>query len=315
MFSLVLNGVVSTPFNMEQTRMLFNPEAIRKFWALVDVRNEDDCWIWKGGKGSKGYGAVNLDGMSMRAHRASVMITTGKPIPTGMIILHSCDRPACVNPRHLSIGTDAENMADKLSKNRQARLRGESAGLHKLTDALVKQLLWDRMDGMSFHGLSRKYLLDKKTVTMICTGASWAHIHGGEGAPTLAQVLNVPKERRSGAIMNEETVSIIMQRLAKGEPAKPLAKEFGVHFATVSDIKNGKCWTELAGINGNPTVHEMQTAYPQSKFTAKMTEEMAVDAKRRLKLGETAKSIARSMGLSAGAIDAIKQGRTWGHLP
>ena len=197
---------------------MFTKEAISKFWSLVDVKDVTECWPWTAGKASKGYGSVSLDGKKYKAHRAAKMIELGGPIPDGLHVCHHCDRPECCNFRHLFLGTNAENTADKVAKNRQSRTRGELAGNNKLTDAIVKQLLWERIGEATYSSLAVKYALDKKTVIMICNGESWPHIPGSDGAPTLAQLLSVPVEHRAGAKIDEETAIKIMKRLAAGEP-------------------------------------------------------------------------------------------------
>ena len=73
-----------------------------------------------------GYGdvqIVNSQGKKrhLLAHRMSFEISTGKQIEKGMVIMHGCDNPSCINPNHLSMGTHADNVADKVSKERQAR--------------------------------------------------------------------------------------------------------------------------------------------------------------------------------------------------
>ena len=78
------------------------------------------CWEWTGcrDKGhGKGYG---LMGFNVRAHRYSYERFVG-PIPRGMLVLHSCDNPGCVNPEHLRVGTDADNMRDRDSRGHHAR--------------------------------------------------------------------------------------------------------------------------------------------------------------------------------------------------
>lgn len=108
-----------------------NRPFLDRFWRLVDVGDPDECWEWRGARRRRevagrlwdyGLWSVGTPGgriTSMRAHRFSWEIHNQIPIPEGMVVLHSCDNPPCVNPAHLSIGTVADNQADMVSKNRQ----------------------------------------------------------------------------------------------------------------------------------------------------------------------------------------------------
>ena len=78
--------------------------------------NDNGCWIWIGAK-QHSYGKMRFMMKDVRAHRASWMIHFGE-IPEGMSVLHRCDTPLCVNPNHLFLGTQQENMADKVAKGR-----------------------------------------------------------------------------------------------------------------------------------------------------------------------------------------------------
>ena len=97
------------------------PERIwanKVFWP--NVTKTDDCWIWTGTKLGRGYGSVrprkgaHLTG----AHRFSWAIHNGKWPDKGLVVMHSCDNPECVNPAHLSVGTQAENIKDCVNKGR-----------------------------------------------------------------------------------------------------------------------------------------------------------------------------------------------------
>ena len=100
-----------------------------RFWPKVDVRGPDECWPWRATQW-RGYGKIGIGGATgtdVRAHRVSWEIHNG-PIPAGMLVCHRCDAPSCVNPAHLFLGTQRDNMADMLAKGRHAHAGGRKKG-------------------------------------------------------------------------------------------------------------------------------------------------------------------------------------------
>ena len=87
------------------------------FFSVGFVVDGDGCWLWAGGVSGNGYGAFYHDGLTTLAHREAWEIENG-PIPSGLEILHSCDRPLCVRPDHLMPGTHRQNMADSVTRGR-----------------------------------------------------------------------------------------------------------------------------------------------------------------------------------------------------
>lgn len=93
-----------------------------RFHNLYEV-HESGCWLWTGAKVRFGYGKINVHGKFVAAHRYSYFIYNGTPAPTHLFVLHKCDVPACVNPKHLFLGTHADNMADMKAKGRWGKPR------------------------------------------------------------------------------------------------------------------------------------------------------------------------------------------------
>ncbi|PRA53867.1 hypothetical protein CQ062_13705 [Ochrobactrum sp. MYb68] len=94
-----------------------NDRQLANFNDMVSPEPNSGCWLWTGYINSDGYGHFNVRGSIEKAHRVSFRAFRGE-IPSGYLVLHSCDQPCCVNPQHLRIGTDVENAADKARRRR-----------------------------------------------------------------------------------------------------------------------------------------------------------------------------------------------------
>jgi hypothetical protein len=110
------------------------PIGIR-FWSKVSITSNNDlCWNWQAYCTKDGYGRFRYDGKKMiLSHRLSWILINGQ-IPDRLQVLHSCDNPACCNPKHLFLGTHQDNMKDKIAKKRQSKLGGERNPSAKLSD-------------------------------------------------------------------------------------------------------------------------------------------------------------------------------------
>jgi hypothetical protein len=104
------------------------------FWKKVSTGTQDECWNWRGAKDKDGYGKYRLYDKHMRAHRIAYGFNHG--IPDGMLVLHRCDNPACVNPSHLFLGDQQRNIDDCKSKGRWPV--GEKNHNAKLTNEQAK---------------------------------------------------------------------------------------------------------------------------------------------------------------------------------
>lgn len=88
---------------------------------------DSGCRIWTGATSRHGYGSLTWKMKRLTAHRAAYECAVG-PIPTGMVICHRCDTPACINPAHLFLGTQRENLRDMVAKGRHPRIKNITEG-------------------------------------------------------------------------------------------------------------------------------------------------------------------------------------------
>lgn len=133
---------------------------------------ENGCWEWVGGKGAGGYGCFSVNGKNQKAHRVSYEAYKGK-IPKGMVVRHSCDNPACINPDHLNIGTQRDNVADRELRKRRD-VKGERVGTSKLTESEVLEI---KASDESSSVLAERYGVYKTNIWAIRSGKSWKHLH------------------------------------------------------------------------------------------------------------------------------------------
>lgn len=128
------------------------------------------CWPWTAGKDQKNYGMFWMNGKTLHAQRVAYELFIG-PIPDGLVILHSCDNPSCVNPSHLSAGTHKENSEDMVSKGRQAR--GRSIGKNKLHEHQIKEI---RADQRIHRLIALDYGVSRTMVSYIKKNKFWGHV-------------------------------------------------------------------------------------------------------------------------------------------
>lgn len=135
------------------------------------------CWPWLGAKHGKGYGHFKIptgkgDGKVEKAQRVSYSLYIGE-IPHGMMVLHRCDNPGCVNPDHLFLGTNADNMADMKAKGRGNGPRGAACHFTKLADEQVITIRSDSRKGVE---IAKHYGVSAALVSDIRNRKCWKHI-------------------------------------------------------------------------------------------------------------------------------------------
>lgn len=160
---------------------IHSDEVSERFWSKVDKSGE--CWLWTGHRESKprgGYGRFFLAGAGVKAHRVAYELARGH-IPPGLLVCHRCDVRACVNPAHLFLGTNEENMADMKAKGRArtCEQRGEKNPFSKLTAEQVAVIRTRVANGQSQASLASEFGVNSGTISRIVNNKRWAHLSEG----------------------------------------------------------------------------------------------------------------------------------------
>lgn len=174
--------------------IITNEKDEERFLLNIDIKEEDMCWLWKGGiSKNNGYGRMKINGEMYRAHRISWEYFNEKEIPENMLICHKCDVKLCCNPFHLFLGTHQDNMHDKFIKGRncygeksgrythpETTARGERVGTSKLNENQVIEIIQLlKSKDIKQTEIAKKFNVNKSLITKIKLGEVWVHLTNG----------------------------------------------------------------------------------------------------------------------------------------
>lgn len=147
-----------------------------RFLKQADTRDLDPdiCWIWTGAVNSNGYGRFTDKNRNILAHRVSHELFVG-PIPKGKNVCHSCDNRMCVNPHHLWLGSQSENLRDAIAKGRHSTpdTRGERNGNRRLSQSDVDCIRAMHGGGQRKYRIAATYGVSPSTVGDIINYKTW----------------------------------------------------------------------------------------------------------------------------------------------
>lgn len=149
-----------------------------RFWEKVDKNGPNGCWNWLAAL-SKGYGVFRVNGKNVIATRYAWFLIKGESLPTELNLCHDCpggDNPRCVNPDHLFVGTDKDNVHDMMRKGKM-RARGESSGQARVKNdqVIAIRLLYVR-NFFGYYRLARLFKISQGEVARIVSGDAWSHL-------------------------------------------------------------------------------------------------------------------------------------------
>jgi hypothetical protein len=146
----------------------------QEFWAMG--LRVGPCLEWQGWRNPKGYGYFETAGRRWKASRWAWTITHG-PIPDGLLVCHTCDNPPCIEPLHLFLGTNRDNLRDMAAKGRTHRHLGETNRSAKLTTAQVRVIRAVRQEtGVTVKSLAQEYGVHQSTIEKILARETWKDV-------------------------------------------------------------------------------------------------------------------------------------------
>lgn len=146
--------------------------ALDRFMAKVSPEPNTGCHLWTGFVNRDGYGRLRRGERMVYAHRFAFEEFVG-PIPEGAYVLHRCDTPACVNPEHLFVGTQADNVRDRDRKGRGRWPTGEGSPTARLTAVQVAEIRDRVANGATQTAVAAEYGVSQAHVSTIVHGKSW----------------------------------------------------------------------------------------------------------------------------------------------
>lgn len=149
---------------------------LARFIHLIENNgmSEQKCWHWLGDVNSQGYGRFSLRNKHTLAHRVSFNLFIGK-IPIGLNICHTCDNPICVNPHHLWVGSQSENLKDAVQKGRNYTpdTKAHRNGNTSLTWQKVRAIRGMDEEGSPKFMIAKIFGVSQSTVGNIVRNETW----------------------------------------------------------------------------------------------------------------------------------------------
>jgi hypothetical protein len=162
---------LSKEFNVTNNSRKRTSPSVEELLART-IRTESGCYEWQGARSGSGYGYVTINVKQYRVSRYILSITKGKP-EAGMVAMHLCDNPPCVNPDHLRWGTNRENVLDAIAKGRKTGPRGAKSGHAKFGAETIPVIFALRAAGKTHIEIAQAIGVSYRSIGRILRGERW----------------------------------------------------------------------------------------------------------------------------------------------
>jgi len=217
-------------------------QIAKAFQYLLDIGYKNPttgCFEIHQGLGKTGYSKITINfprktgAVSILGHRAAMMLKLGKVDLGELCVLHRCDNPRCINTNHLFLGTNMDNVQDKLAKGRGVTNEGSTNPNHKLTEEEVEEIYESYQSTLE---LAILYQVSVNTILSIRTEKTWVKFTEKLVRPPTEDIT----DGRSG-LTRDQIVSIFLS----DEATSTLAKYYQIHRESVNSIRRGVTFSKL----------------------------------------------------------------------
>lgn len=139
---------------------------------------ESGCWLWVGSINPNGYGKIKINGIAVDVHVISWRVANaGVPVPAGSVVMHLCDVRNCINPDHLQVGTQSENMLHAIQVGAAKVRRGGELPHAVLDESIVRQIRsMYRPRRFGYVRIAKALGLNQGCVDAVLRGRTWKHV-------------------------------------------------------------------------------------------------------------------------------------------
>lgn len=225
---------------------IFTPTGPKNVWCSELCRmldccdhsgGDDTCWDWKLGLDKGGYGHGNFE-KEKAAHRAMYRAFYNFDLTPDHIVRHKCDRPRCLNPAHLELGTHADNSRDMWDRGRQQDYKNVAKGVaHGSAKLTEKEVLSIYADPRNTKEIADQYALSQTTILKIKNGSVWTSV---TNAPRTAGT-HCGERKYNSKLTADEVVAIYRS----SESSRILRGKYGVSATTIQKIRRKEAWDHV----------------------------------------------------------------------
>lgn len=194
-----------------------------RLWAKTNKGEPNECWEWQGTRHPKGHGQIGRgrrqDGLAY-THVVAWEVTYG-PVPSGTYVCHRCDNPPCVNPRHLFLGTPADNTRDMIKKQRHSFGERHASKLTEDDVIKIRRLL---AEGMTQQAVADRFSVSRSMIGHVGKFNRWALTDSAPGIK--AELLGrLPPSERETCPKGHSYASVGFYQNARGRLCKACHQE------------------------------------------------------------------------------------------